>query len=101
MPWESSSSWGSFLAGRRDTEKIRQTGIPATATVLRIRDTGTRLNGQQLAKIELVVHPPSGTPFTAAVEYLVPYYELPQLQPGATVPVWYTEGGTDVALAGF
>jgi hypothetical protein len=90
---------GSFVIGRREKEKIKRKGIPAKATILSVSETGTRINDQPLLRIELEVHPPYASRFVTTVEYIVPYDALPQVQPGNTVPVYYLDGTTMVALA--
>lgn len=90
---------GSLLVGRYEKEQIKRTGIPAKAIVQSIGETGTRVNGRPLLRIGLEVPPPYDTVFTTTVEYLVPYPDLPDLQPGKKVAVFYLETTREVALA--
>lgn len=87
-----------LFIGRYEKKRIRQTGIPAEAVVLRLRTTGTRFNDLPLVKIDLTVQPDSGTPFNAATGYLLSDYELSQMLPGMRVPVYYIEKTGEVAL---
>lgn len=92
--------FGSFFIGRYEKRRIRMIGIPATATITGITETGMTVNDQPLIRIGLEVHPPYDTPFATTVEYLLPYFDREQLQPGKKVPVFWIEGTQEVALDG-
>lgn len=91
--------FGSFTIGRFEKENIKKKGIPATAVILSVAETGTRLNDQPLLKIELEVQPPYGSRFMTTVEYVLSYSDMSELEPGKKIPVYYIDGTTDVALA--
>lgn len=82
-----------------ERENIRKKGIPATATVLSVSDTGWTVNDQPKLSICLDVRPPYEPQFLKTVEYVVPYAFLPQLKEGNKVRVLYIEGTDQVALA--
>lgn len=91
--------FGSFTVGRLEKENIKKRGVPAKATIVSVSDTGTTINDQPLVRIGLEVQPPYDSRFTTTVEYLVPYLDSLQLQPGTTVQVLYIEETKEVALA--
>jgi hypothetical protein len=79
-------SWRA-LRGRRDEERIRRNGTPATATLLEAKTTGWRINGVPQwalrlriegagatyeAKLKLLTYtpPPNGTVFTVRIDPL-------------------------------
>jgi len=90
---------GSFGIGWFERENIKKKGIPATATILSVSDTGWTVNDQPKLSICLDVHPPYEPRFLKTVEYVVPYAFLPQLKEGNKVQVLYIEGTNQVALA--
>ena len=70
----------------QDREVI-QNGIPATAKILSVRQTGVMLNDQPQVEFQLEVHPPSGVPYQAQAKAVVALVSIPQIQPGAEVAV--------------
>jgi len=90
---------GSFGIGWFERENIKKKGIPATATILSVSDTGWTVNDRPKLSICLDVYPPYEPRFLKTVEYVVPYSFLPQLQEGKKIPVLYIEGTDQVALA--
>jgi len=66
---------------------VVQNGIPATAKILSVRQTGVMLNNQPQVEFQLEVHPPSGLPYQAQAKAIVALVSIPQYQPGAEVPV--------------
>lgn len=73
----------------RMTQQVMQTGVDATATIVRIWETNVRINDNPQVGMLLQVQPPGGTPFQAEVIKTVSIVELPQFQPGAQVQVKY------------
>jgi hypothetical protein len=47
------------------------------------------VNDDPVAWLDLQVHPTDGEPFTARTKCLIPRLDVPQFQPGRTVPVRY------------
>ena len=66
---------------------IVESGIPARAKILSVRQTGLMLNHQPQVEFQLEVHPPSGMPYQAKVKAIVALFNIPQFQPGVEVPV--------------
>ncbi len=66
---------------------ILQNGTPAVGTIVQVWQTGTYLNNNPQLGMLLEVRPPNGQPYQAQVKAIVPLVNIPQFQPGATVPV--------------
>lgn len=68
-------------------------GIPATALLRGFAETGTTISSPRTGpeapvyRLDLLVSPPSGTPFEAQVKQAVPRIVLPFFVPGIHVPV--------------
>lgn len=68
-------------------------GIPATAQLRGFAETGTTISSPRTGpeapvyRLDLLVSPPSGTPFEAQVKQAVPRIVLPFFVPGIQVPV--------------
>lgn len=73
-------------------------GEKAEAVVLDLRDTGTTLNEQPVVALRLQVHPATGAGFEAEAEGCIPRLKVPQVQPGARVPVRFDPRSKAVAL---
>ena len=71
------------------TKELQKTGVSATAVILKISDTGMTLNDDPVAWLDLEVRPENAPPFQARAKCLIPRLELPQFQPGRSVPVRY------------
>lgn len=70
----------------RDLETLRN-GIPGHGKILKVWQTGISLNDQPQIGMDLEVHPPSGAPYQAQTKMIVPLIKIPQVQPGAVLPV--------------
>lgn len=66
---------------------IVENGIPASAKILSVRQTGVMLNDQPQVEFLLEVHPPSGMPYQTQAKAVVSLVSIPQFQPGAEVAV--------------
>jgi hypothetical protein len=62
-------------------------GIPGSATVKGLSDTGTLLNGAPVMDIELTVSVPGREPYDVTHRQLVAFAALGNFQPGKTFPV--------------
>jgi uncharacterized protein DUF3592 len=71
------------------TQETLKSGVPASARVLELRDTGGRLNSNPVVEFKLEVHPDSGAPFVTATSAVISTVDLPRFQPGATIAVKY------------
>ncbi len=67
--------------------EILQSGIPAQATIRQVWQTGTFVNYNPQIGMQLEVQPPTGAPYLAQVNAVVPMVNIPQFQPGVVVPV--------------
>lgn len=71
-----------------DTNKpVRESGVPASAEVLEIWDTGVRLNDNPVVGFRLLVTLEDGTSYEAETKNVVSIVHIPQVQPGAVLPV--------------
>ncbi|MCU0373041.1 MAG: DUF3592 domain-containing protein [Ignavibacteria bacterium] len=66
---------------------LMQTGLPATAEVLGIADTGALINYNPVVKLKLKVTPQYGVPFDADIETMVSKIAVPRV--GDTINVKY------------
>jgi hypothetical protein len=76
-------------SGREEACAILAAGLPATATVLELRDSGTTINDDPVVIFVLRVEPAEGELFTAESRALVSRLDVPQVQPGRVLPVRY------------
>lgn len=86
--------------GESQARALRQTGVPAWATILRIWDTGITLNDDPVIGMEVEVRPEEGEPFRATIpKSLISRIAIPQFQPGKEVAVRYDpQDSTQIAL---
>ncbi len=75
------------LSGEGEAKRIRRVGQPAEAMVLEIRDTGMTVNNDILVAFRLQVRPSGGAPYEVETRGLVGRLDVPQVQPGAILPV--------------
>ena len=66
---------------------VLQSGIPAKATIMGMRQTGIMVNDQPQISMLLEVEPPNGPPYQAQAKAVIPMVNIPQFQPGARVSV--------------
>lgn len=70
-------------------QRLATQGETATARVLALRDTGTRVNGQVLTDVEVEVQPPGGAAFRSSAQAIITPINGPAMQPGRTLNVRY------------
>ncbi|MEP7357111.1 MAG: hypothetical protein ABI847_07715 [Anaerolineales bacterium] len=75
------------MKGMGPNRDILKNGIPAQAIIRQVWQTGTFVNMNPQVGLQLEVHPPTGTPYMAQVNIVVPMVNIPQFQPGVTMPV--------------
>ncbi|MBO4208122.1 hypothetical protein [Micromonospora echinofusca] len=75
------------LAGQQATAHLATSGVPATATIVAVRETGAYVNGMPSVELQLMVTPAGRPPFPAGWTGLVPLTGLGQLRPGGSVAV--------------
>lgn len=73
--------------GEGDNRPVRESGIAASGEVLEIWDTGVRLNDNPVVGFRLRVTLADGTSFEAETKNVVSVVHIPQVQPGAILPV--------------
>ncbi|MEC5386811.1 DUF3592 domain-containing protein [Uliginosibacterium sp. H3] len=71
------------------TQRTLETGTPAKARVLTMRDTGGRLNSNPVVEFQLEVQPASGAAFSATTRAIISTVDLPRFQAGASIDVKY------------
>jgi hypothetical protein len=71
------------------TQRTLASGTPAKARVLKMRDTGGRLNSNPSIELELEVHGVDGSVFVATTRAIVSVVALPRYQVGAEIDVKY------------
>ena len=75
--------------GEDTARQIRAEGLPATAKVLSIWDTGVMLNNNPVVGFLLEVYAEGLAPWQAETRALISILEIPRIQPGAVLPVMY------------
>lgn len=75
------------FSGRKEACQVIAIGKPATATVLRLVDTGTTINDDPVVEFVLRVEPPAGDAYEARSRALVSRLDVPAVQPGRVLPV--------------
>ena len=86
-------------SGEGDNRPIRETGLAASAEVLEIWDTGVRVNDNPVVGFRLRVTLEDGTSYEAETRNVVSVVHIPQVQPGAVLPVKVDPGDRErVAL---
>ena len=83
----SSCSMVDNYTGEGDNKPVRETGFQASAEVLEIWDTGVRLNDNPVVGFRLLVTLDDGTSYEAVTKNVVSVVHIPQVQPGAVLPV--------------
>ncbi len=88
------------MTGEGDAKRIRRVGRAADALVLEIWDTGITLNDDPIVAFRLEVRPRDGAAYEVETRGRVSRLHIPQIQPGATLPVAIDpDDPTKVALA--
>lgn len=75
------------ITGEREARRIREVGTAAEALVLAIRDTGMTINDDPVVAFTLEVRPSGGVPYQAETRARIGRLDIPQIQPGAVLPV--------------
>jgi len=102
------------FTGEDVNRAVRSTGLPAMATVLAIADSGVTVNDDPVVLFRLRVEAEGRPPWEAETRALVSLLAIPQIQPGAVLPVKFdpldpsrvaidtesdTEGGAEARAA--
>jgi len=101
------------MAGIQETQRVTATGVPGTARVLGVTDTGATVNDHPVCEVQLEVSVPGQGPYTTTISQTIPRMQIPMLQPGATLVVkvdpadrdtvvmdWQAQSEQSMALAG-
>lgn len=75
------------MSGEGEAKRIRRVGRAADAVVLEIWDTGITVNNDPVVAFRLEVRPKESAPYEVETRGLVSRLHIPQIQPGATLPV--------------
>jgi len=76
------------LAPEVERRKLLETGEPAEATILEVRDTGMTVNEiYPVVKVLLEVRPQGRPAYQAETQMMINRMDIPQVQPGLVVPV--------------
>jgi Protein of unknown function (DUF3592) len=81
--------FGSIFRRWRTKQRVLQTGVDARATIVQIRDTGTRINDNPVVGLMLQVQPLNAPSFQVEVKETVSIVQLPMFQPGAQLQIKY------------
>jgi hypothetical protein len=73
--------------GEDVNKKVRENGIPASATVLEIWDTGVRYNDNPVVGLLLQVTLLDGKTYQAETRNVISIVHICQVQPGSVLPV--------------
>ena len=75
------------LTGEDASRSIRANGLPATGKVIKIWETGTRVNDNPVVGFLLEVHAEGMEPYEAETRALISILWIPQIQPGKELPI--------------
>ncbi len=75
------------LQGVQTMQRVGATGVPGSARLLSVTDTGGTMNEHPICEIQLEVTVPGHAPYTTVLRQPVPRMQAPLLQPGGTVAV--------------
>jgi hypothetical protein len=77
------------MSGLSEAREIQAKGVAARAVVLEVWDTGITLNNDPIVGMRVKVDRGDGSPYEATIpKSLVSRVDIPQVQPGRTVPVY-------------
>ena len=75
------------MSGVTQAKELSTTGEAAQAEILKIWDTGTTINDDPVVGFLLQVRPDGKEAYQAETKLLISRVHVPQVQPGAVVPV--------------
>jgi hypothetical protein len=79
------------FTGEDVAREIRQKGLPAKGTVVKIWETGVRVNHSPVVGFLMEIHAEGMAPYEAETKALISILWIPQIQPGAVLPVKYDQ----------
>lgn len=81
------SSFGGVTKPAAQRKRLMDVGVEGVARLLVVEQTGTRVNGQPMLQLRMVVTLPGQPPYSVLHKEIVPQIQLAQVQPGATLRV--------------
>ncbi len=76
------------VSGVSEARRIQQSGVPASARIVEIWDTGMTVNDGPVIGMRVEISRPDGSVYSATIpKSLISRLDIPRFQPGATVPV--------------
>jgi hypothetical protein len=76
------------MSGVTEARRLQQSGLPATATILALWDTGITVNEDPVISLKVEVSRPDGSAYPVIIpRSLVSRIDIPRFQPGSTVAV--------------
>lgn len=79
------------VSGTQHIHRVQQTGKAAEAKVLKIWDTGIRVNYKPVVGFFLEVKPEGGNAYLATMQCIISIVDIPRIQPGLVLPARYDE----------
>jgi hypothetical protein len=70
-----------------NTKKLLAEGVPGTASIISVSDTGVYINERPMAKMELQVNVPGRPPYVVEHNEVIPFVALGMITPGSMLPV--------------
>jgi hypothetical protein len=80
---DAAAGWQQYAA----TGAVYTAGVPGSATVVALRDTGAEINGAPVMDIDLTVTVPGREPYPVTHRQIVALAALANFQPGRVWPV--------------
>jgi hypothetical protein len=78
-----------FLSPEWEQDSIRENGLPASGTIVDIRDTGNTFNDQPQVELTIDVTPPQGETYQTKLLMIISPVYLSDFHPGNKVDVKY------------
>lgn len=76
------------MSGVAEARRLHESGVPGSARILEIWDTGITVNDDPVIGMRVEIDPPDGAAYTATIpKSLISRLDVPRFQPGAVVPV--------------
>lgn len=76
------------MSGVAEARRLQESGVPASARILEIWDTGITVNDDPVIGMRVEIGRPDGTAYPATIpKSLISRLDIPRFQPGATVQV--------------
>jgi hypothetical protein len=69
------------------SKKLSKVGVPATAKIMELRDTGVTVNNSPQIKLLLEVNSPMGGTYLVETKQIISRLQTSSFQPGAVIPV--------------